>query len=238
MHLSNNAAWSTQVIMDGVDVSQNTANRCKNQPIPLVLYPHVQTIMDKDSCIKMFNDAVAAAAEEPIEGRRRLRELQVMFLNGDLCASHTYMCSCQNDHMDACRDALVKLNKAGVFTDNGQERSYESNQRGYVCGHFLTRSTIEHVQEMFDALDCSYGFYDGNRHYIRLRDCDFPQDVFMVTKETKQDLDDTVSPSFGRIYVTESFTHVNVETNDVFGQARGWNRHFVHGMGLHVAGAG
>jgi len=185
--------------------------------------------MDTNSCIEMFNTAIAKAIEEPVEGRRQLRELQVKFLKGELCATHTHYGHMYNDHIHACRDALVKLNSAGVFTDGGQERSYMSEQRGYICGNFLTRSTVEHVQEMFDALDCSYVFHDGTRYYIRLCGCDYFSDVKFVTNTTN-DLKDVLSKTTGQdfIFVTSTFTNVDVNIDDVFGLSK-------HGDGTAIS---
>jgi hypothetical protein len=89
-----------------------------------------------------------------------IRELLVLFIRGVISGTNISHGPLNNRHSDASSYALMELINAGIFTSDGQERSYLYEQRGYVSGSFVVNNIPDFrpVLSMFDAIGACYVF--------------------------------------------------------------------------------
>jgi hypothetical protein len=76
------------------------------------------------------------------------------------------------EHNDS-KDRIAALVKLGIFTYDGQSREKDADQRAYVCGSFIIKSTSwGNVCSMFDSTRMCYAVSTDTHHRLRTYTCD------------------------------------------------------------------
>lgn len=108
-----------------------------------------------------------------------IQELLLMYLRGELHATHRCRGRLDTNHSRSSSKTLQLLVQAGVFTDNGQERSHIREQRGYVGATFMVpRSALaEDVLAMLTATESCFAACIQGTYYLHTYGVDGMRDM-------------------------------------------------------------